>query len=165
MWIYFQIHEWFESPHWCSHKDSQKPEVLREEFDKSLNISHNSESIDEDSSLADADKKDTSSLAQAVLEGNRCEIDRVFDIIEATGKCQFCDYQCPTSRKVGFSGPPDIWDHIKEQHEREFDWFAWRFPDVNNLSGNNPNLLDFAQAALSHLPCSDSNLLSDRGLL
>ena len=89
-----------------------------------INISHDSESIDEDSSLADADKKDTSSLAQAVLEGNRCEIDRVFDIIEATGKCQFCDYQCPNPRKVGFSGPPDIWDHIEEQHEREFDWFA-----------------------------------------
>ena len=71
-----------------------------------------------------ADKKDTSSLAQAVLEGNRCEIDRVFDIIEATAKCQFCDYKCPNPRKVGFSGPPDIWDHIEEQHEREFDWFA-----------------------------------------
>ena len=107
-----------------SHKDSQKPEVLREEFDKSLNVSHKSESIEKDSSLADADKKDTSSLAQAVLDGNRFEIDRVFDIIEATGKCQFCDYQCPNPRKVGFSGPPDIWDHIEEQHEREFDWFA-----------------------------------------
>ena len=107
-----------------SHKDSQKPEVLREECDKSLNISHNSESIDEDSSLVEAAKKDTSSLAQAVLDGNRSEIDRVFDIIEATAKCQFCDYQCPNPRKVGFSGPPDIWDHIEEQHEREFDWFA-----------------------------------------
>ena len=66
-----------------------------------INISHDSESIDEDSSLADANKKDTSSLAQAVLEGNRCEIDRVLDIIEATGKCQFCDYRYPTSHKVG----------------------------------------------------------------
>ena len=81
--------------------------------------------------MLDADKKDTSSLAQAALEGNRCEIVRVFDIIEATEKCQFCDYRYPTSHKVG----------------------------------NNPNLLDFAQAALSYLPCSDSNLLSDRGLL
>ena len=61
-------------------------------------------------------------MAQAVLDGNRFEIDRVFDIIEATAKCQFCDYKCPNPRKVGFSGPPDIWDHIKEQHERESTW-------------------------------------------
>ena len=62
--------------------------------------------------MLDADKKDTSSLAQAVLEGNRCEIVRVFDIIEATGKCQFCDPSLLGSTWVNLSPLGSTWVNL-----------------------------------------------------
>ena len=102
-----------------NHKNTQKPETLRElEHDKSLNSSHVSEVRDEYSSSFNADCE----------EPDEEEIERIRGILEGTNQCFFCGYGAPVpwvhpSKGDNLSGR-DIWDHVWAEHPKETDWFA-----------------------------------------
>ena len=54
-------------------------------------------------------------------------LDRVSEIIDETGNCEFCNYQCSNPARIGgiaFDGPPDIWDHMEKHHPKEYKWFS-----------------------------------------
>ena len=102
-----------------AHKESQKPETLRDlEHDRSLDLSSASSNRDEISSSFNADGE----------EPDVEEIERIRSSLETTNQCYFCNYKAPVpwvhpSKGVNLSGS-DIWDHVWAKHPRETDWFA-----------------------------------------
>ena len=102
-----------------AHKESQKPETLRDlEHDRSLDLSSASSNRDEISSSFNADSE----------EPDVEEIERMRSSLETTNQCYFCNYKAPVpwvhpSKGDNLSGR-DIWDHVWAKHPRETDWFA-----------------------------------------
>ena len=102
-----------------AHKESQKPETLRDlEHDQSLNLSSASSNREEISSSFNADGE----------EPDVEEIERIRSVLETTNQCYFCNYKAPVpwvhpSKGDNLSGR-DIWDHVWAKHPSETDWFA-----------------------------------------
>ena len=102
-----------------AHKESQKPEDLREiEPDQSLDLSQAS-GFREEITSSNAEEEDSDVDEEA---------ERISSEMEATNRCHFCDYRAPVpwvhpSKGTNLSGR-DIWDHVWAEHPRESERFA-----------------------------------------
>ena len=102
-----------------AHKESQKPEDLREfEPDQSLDLSQAS-SFREEIISSNAGEEDSDVDEEA---------ERISSEMEATNQCHFCDYRAPVpwvhpSKGTNLSGM-DIWNHVEAEHPREMERFA-----------------------------------------
>ena len=102
-----------------AHKESQKPEDLREiEPDQSLDLSQAS-GFREEITSSNAEEEDSDVDEEA---------ERISSEMEATNRCHFCNYRAPVpwvhpSKGTNLSGR-DIWDHVWAEHPRESERFA-----------------------------------------
>ena len=127
-----------------AHKESQKPEDLREiEPEQSLDLSQAS-GFREEITSSNAEEEDSDVDEEA---------ERISSEMEATNQCHFCDYRAPVpwvhpSKGTNLSGR-DIWDHVWAEHPRESEQFAW-FSQHRSLGavyppGNDPSVWAYVE--------------------